>query len=164
MAKIKKKSTRKTVKVITGKWCDKLYIADSASSSEKELFLDVESEAMCPKIVAPENDQDELESRRLWKGLTKALKERDYDKALEEKHKVEDSQRRLAKLRTESGISWHPKFFNYQRDGFWNFADRHVLDEPKEALVKHLEAVMNRRDFDFKCGGNSPVEISKDVD
>ena len=97
--------------------------------------------------------------------MTKALKERDYSKALDEKHKVEDSQRRLAKLRTESGISWHPKFFNYQRDGFWNFADRHVLDESKELLVEHLEAIMNRRDFDFKSGGTSPVASTKtDVD
>lgn len=142
--------------MITGKWCDKLYISDSASSSDKQLFLDVENEAICPKIVAPESEQDELESRRLWRGLTQALKERDYDKALEEKHKVEDSQRGLAKLRTEAGISWHPKFFYYRPDGFWNFTDHHVLDEPKEVLVKHLEAVMSRRDFDFKSGGKKP--------
>lgn len=154
VVKIKQKSTKKVLKTITGKWCDKLYISEGASTTSKELFLDVETEPICSKTVSPESDQDELESRRLWHGLTKALKERDYNKASAEKNKVEDSQRRLAKLRTESGISWHPKFFNYETCGFWNFSDRHVLTESKETLVAHLEAIMKRRDFDFKTGGH----------
>lgn len=138
------------LKTITGKWCDKLYIADSLSPNEQELFLDVMNEPICPKIVANEKNQDSLESRKLWSELTKSIKRRDYGAASIAKSKVEDSQRHLTRLRTEANISWHPKFFSYHTDGFWHFFDHNFVSESSENLVKHLQDSMSRKDFDFK--------------
>lgn len=138
------------LKTITGKWCDKLYIADSSSPNEKELFLDVMNEPISPKIVANEKEQDSLESRKLWSELTKSIKRRDYNAASVAKSKVEDTQRHLTRLRTEAGVSWHPKFFSYHNDGFWHFSDHNFISESSEKLVKHLQDSMSRKDFDFK--------------
>ena len=148
--KIFRKSTRTLLKIITGKWCDKLYIADPSDPEKKELFLDVENEPICQKIVSNEKDQDHLESRKLWAELTKYLKRRDYNSASTAKTNVENAQRQLARLRTESGISWHPKFFTYQNDGFWHFVDKNFITESTEKLTDHLHDVMSRRDFNFK--------------
>lgn len=138
------------LKIITGKWCDKLYIADPSNPEKKDLFVDVENEPICPKIVADEKDQDSLESRKLWTELTKSLKRRDYNSASAAKANVENAQRHLARLRTESGISWHPKFFTYHTDGFWHFVDKNFIIESAGNLTDHLNDVMSRRDFNFK--------------
>ena len=110
----------------------------------------MENEPICSKIVPDESDQDNLESRKLWTNLTKFLKLRDYNAASLAKAKVEETQRQLAKLRIESGISWHPKFFKYHSDGFWHFIDHKFVTESKEVLTDHLLEVMLRRDFNFK--------------
>ena len=112
--------------------------------------MDVVNETICPKIVASEKDQDNLESRKLWSELTKFIKRRDYNSASVAKSKVEDSQRHLTRLRTEAGISWHPKFFSYHNDGFWHFVDHNFISESSEKLTLHLQDVMSRKDFDFK--------------
>ena len=110
------------------------------------------NEPICPKIVANEKDQDSLESRKLWSQLTKSIKRRDYNAASIAKSKVEDAQRHLTRLRTEAGISWHPKFFSYHNDGFWYFVDHKFISESPEELDKHLQDSMSRKDFDFKHG------------
>ena len=138
------------LKVITGKWCDKLYIADPSNLEGKVIFLDVITEPICKKVVAKRRDQDAIESRKLWFELTKCLKKRDYNSASVAKSKVKDAQRQLARLRTESGIIWHPKFFNYNSDGFWYFIDKNFLSESSSQLTSHLDEVFSRRDFDFK--------------
>lgn len=138
------------LKIITGKWCDKLYLSDPSNLELKELFLDVGTEPICKKVVAKKRDQDAFESRKLWSELTKFLKKRDYNSASAAKSKVEDAQRQLARLRTESGIIWHPKFFNYYSDGFWYFIDKNYLSESPSQLTLHLNEVFSRRDFDFK--------------
>lgn len=148
--KIFRKSTKKLLKTITGKWCDKLYISDASNTDEKQLFLDVIAEPICPKIVASEKFQDSLESRRLWSELTRFIKRRDYNSASVAKEKVEESQRHLTRLRTEAGISWHPKFFSYHTDGFWHYVDHNFISESSSTLEQHLEEVMARKDFDFK--------------
>lgn len=153
-AKILRKSTRTLIKIITGKWCDKLYIANPSDPEKKELFLDVENEPICSKIIPDEINQDSLESRILWKDLTKALKRRDYNLASAAKIKIEDGQRQLARLRTESGIRWSPKFFTYKSDGFWHFFDKDFATETVSKLNEYLDEAMSRRDFDFKHFGD----------
>lgn len=113
-------------------------------------------EPICAKIVADVDIQDELESRRLWHDLIKYLKERDYSKASAAKSGVEEAQRQIARIRAESGISWHPKFFVYKTDGFWHFCDQHILEESHDLIKSHLDELMTRRDFDFKHGGTRP--------
>jgi hypothetical protein len=126
-----------------------MFISDSCSK-DPTLFLDVNAEPICPKIVEPEEEQDDFESRKLWCHVAQAIKERDYGKAQEAKSAVEETQRRLARLRSEDGISWHPKYFSPQPDGFWSFVDQHMLDESTETLKAHLEALIKRHDFDFR--------------
>ena len=50
---------------------------------------------MAPKWVAPESEQDEYESRRLWLDLTKAIANKDMEAATTAKSAVENAQREL---------------------------------------------------------------------
>jgi hypothetical protein len=59
----------------------------------------------------PEAEQEENESRRLWSKVTAAIKRNDQDAATDEKNKVEEKQRDLARQRDESGEKWSPKYF-----------------------------------------------------
>ena len=66
---------------------------------------------MVPKSIAPEAEQEENESRRLWSKVTAAIKRNDQDAATDEKTKVEDRQREIAKMREDCGDKWTPKYF-----------------------------------------------------
>lgn len=62
--------------------------------------------------------QEEKESRRLWSKLTEGIKTGDYDKATEEKLKVEDTERELRKVREKNNIEWQTRFFNVKGDDY----------------------------------------------
>lgn len=87
-------------------------------TSSKDILFDVKTSTICPKIVAPEDEQDEYESRRLWSKLTAAIKNRDMDTATAEKTLIEDNQRQKARVRDERGIEWQPHFFNENNDDY----------------------------------------------
>jgi len=84
---------------------------DSIKHGEKELLFDADGAQVVPKSVVPEAEQEENESRRLWSKVTAAIKRNDQDAATDEKNKVEEKQRDLAKQRDESGEKWSPKYF-----------------------------------------------------
>jgi hypothetical protein len=53
----------KTLYKLSGKWSDKLYILDESTKKET-LFFSVADSVIHPKMVTPEQDQEEFESRR----------------------------------------------------------------------------------------------------
>ncbi|AET40524.1 oxysterol-binding protein OSH6 Ecym_6132 [Eremothecium cymbalariae DBVPG len=97
---------------ITGKWNDVMYIKDlrTKNATPKVLFDVRLGNSLKPK-VRPLEEQGEFESRKLWKKVTDALAVRDHKVATEEKFKIEDYQRALAKKRAEDGVEFHPKLF-----------------------------------------------------
>ncbi|KAF9150820.1 hypothetical protein BG015_007343 [Linnemannia schmuckeri] len=113
--KIKRISTGEVLYEISGKWSDELYITEKG---EKRIYFDAKTAKIHPKIIAPEDQQEENESRRLWSKLTAALRVNNQTLATEEKSKVEDAQRAKSKAREEKGISHIPRFFEPQGDGF----------------------------------------------
>jgi hypothetical protein len=67
---------------------------------------------VAPKWVAPEDEQEPYESRRLWRDLTRAILAKDMDAATESKTAVENAQRELR----ATGVKHVTRFFEL-RDG-----------------------------------------------
>uniref|UniRef100_A0A1D1XEG0 Oxysterol-binding C23B6.01c n=1 Tax=Anthurium amnicola TaxID=1678845 RepID=A0A1D1XEG0_9ARAE len=129
--KIKRESTGESLYEITGKWSDVMYIKDLRTAN-KEVLFNVHESKIYPKVVAPEEEQEENESRRLWSKVTSALIGRNLDLATEEKTLIEDKQRNEAKLREAEGIDWRPKYFFCENDEF-NFKLTHISKDPQIA-------------------------------
>lgn len=74
------------------------------------------------KQVRPISQQDENESRKVWKEVTVGLKFNDIDKATGAKQTLEQRQRNEAKERKETGQEWQTKvFFNIFCNNLYNF-------------------------------------------
>lgn len=65
----------------------------------------------CERDVRPLTEQEPNESRRVWQGVTDALLSKQYGKATQIKHQVEQHQRDLAEQRKRTGTSFVPRFF-----------------------------------------------------
>ncbi|KAI0944507.1 hypothetical protein AcW1_002195 [Taiwanofungus camphoratus] len=76
------------------------------------LFTDVTG----PKeevATAPVEEQDEWESRRLWRWVAKGIRDGDYDAASREKSKIENEQRQRRKDEQAAGTVWPLKHFDH---------------------------------------------------
>ena len=87
---------------------------------EKRVLFDAlkDGQNVAPKWVAPEDEQEANESRRLWTRLTRAIVAKDMDAATEAKSAVEESQRDARRRMEERGQTHVPRFFHL-RDGRW---------------------------------------------
>ena len=70
---------------------------------QNECFVDTKNMAIVKKLVKHLDQQDPFESRRLWKDVTRNLKNKDVDTATEHKRQLEQRQRDEAKDRKETG-------------------------------------------------------------
>ena len=61
--KIKRQSSGETLYTLSGKWTDTMFISKNGSK-QQEVFFDVAEHSICPKVVKPEPEQEEFESRR----------------------------------------------------------------------------------------------------
>ncbi|BFZ16457.1 hypothetical protein BsWGS_19495 [Bradybaena similaris] len=109
-AQILEPNEKKPFITIEGEWNGVMHA--KWSSGKNEVFVDTKSMPIMKKIVRPPEFQDEFESRKLWRQVTFYLKEKNVDKATEEKHKLEQRQRDEAKDRKDQGTSWETKFFH----------------------------------------------------
>jgi hypothetical protein len=64
-----------------------------------------------PLIVAPLEEQDEMESRRAWKKVADAIVKGDTDTAGYEKSIIENQQRELRKREKDENKEWERRFF-----------------------------------------------------
>ncbi|XP_056671133.1 oxysterol-binding protein-related protein 9 isoform X20 [Monodelphis domestica] len=113
---------------IEGEWNGVMYA--KYATGENTVFIDTKKMPIVKKKVRKLEDQDEYESRCLWKDVTYNLKIRDIDAATEAKHRLEERQRAEARERKEKDIQWETRLFH--EDGeCW------VYDEP---LLKRLGA------------------------
>ncbi|PKU29334.1 oxysterol-binding protein 9 isoform x2 [Limosa lapponica baueri] len=100
------------------------------TTGENAVFIDTKKMPTIKKKVRKLEDQDDFESRCLWKDVTYNLKIRDIDAATAAKHALEERQRAEARARKENETSWETRLFH--EDGeCW------VYDEP---LLKRLAA------------------------
>ncbi|OXB78967.1 UNVERIFIED_CONTAM: hypothetical protein H355_013847 [Colinus virginianus] len=97
---------------------------------ENTVFIDTKKMPIIKKKVRKLEDQEDFESRCLWKDVTYNLKIRDIDAATAAKHALEERQRAEARARKENETPWETRLFH--EDGeCW------VYDEP---LLKRLAA------------------------
>ncbi|XP_068949116.1 oxysterol-binding protein-related protein 9 isoform X11 [Petaurus breviceps papuanus] len=113
---------------IEGEWNGVMYA--KYATGENTVFIDTKNVPIIKKKVRKLEDQNEYESRCLWKDVTYNLKIRDIDAATEAKHRLEERQRAEARERKERDLQWETRLFH--EDGeCW------VYDEP---LLKRLGA------------------------
>jgi hypothetical protein len=101
---------------LSGRWSHQSFYT-KAGESAKELLFDAEAEAMAQRKTAPIEEQQEIESHRLWGPVTEALKVKDFSVANAEKLKIEDSQRKIRKDRKmNTAEPFKPVLFTFTKD------------------------------------------------
>uniref|UniRef100_A0A8C3RV68 Oxysterol-binding protein n=2 Tax=Chelydra serpentina TaxID=8475 RepID=A0A8C3RV68_CHESE len=127
-AEIFSPNDKKSFCSIEGEWNGVMYA--KYATGESVVFIDTKKMPTIKKKVKKLEDQEEYESRCLWKDVTYNLKIRDIDAATDAKHRLEERQRAEARARKERETSWETRLFH--EDGeCW------VYDEP---LLKRLAA------------------------
>ncbi|KAL0065682.1 Oxysterol-binding protein OBPa [Marasmius tenuissimus] len=128
--RVKRQST--DVGEVTGRWSHIMDYRNNKSGQKRVLFDAVkDGQNICPKWVAPEEEQEPNESRRLWLKLTQAIATKDMEAATEAKSAVEDAQREQRRKMEESGKKHVPRFFEL-RDGRWE-PKLKIPTDPEEA-------------------------------
>ena len=106
---------------IDGEWNGIMYSkCPPTSNSEKRVFVDTTNLPVIKKHVGSVSSQEPLESRNVWKEVTRALKFRDVTNATAAKSFIEQRQRDQLKDRLEKGLKWKTRFFESCDDG-WTF-------------------------------------------
>ncbi|KAK2540459.1 Osbpl9 [Columba guinea] len=119
---------KKAFCTIEGEWNGVMYA--KYTTGENAVFIDTKKMPIIKKKVRKLEDQDDFESRCLWKDVTYNLVIRDIDAATAAKHALEERQRAEARARKENETPWETRLFH--EDGeCW------VYDEP---LLKRLAA------------------------
>lgn len=108
---------KKPFLVINGEWSGAMEAkwADGRS----EVFADVQELATQRKLVKPISEQEDCESRKVWREVTVGLRINDMDRATAAKCAIEQKQRDEARARKESNLSWQTKLFKETKDGGW---------------------------------------------
>ncbi|KAI9148519.1 Oxysterol-binding protein OBPa [Blastocladiella emersonii ATCC 22665] len=132
--KIKRISKRDTLYELSGKWSDKSFI--KPAKGDTAVLFSAEDEHIHPKLVAPEAEQEQYESRRLWSKVTAAIADRDLDTATDEKTKIEARQRANRIAREERGDAWSPRFFEQVGDDPESFEFKLLRTLPKDPKLR----------------------------
>ncbi|KAF2100099.1 hypothetical protein NA57DRAFT_38761 [Rhizodiscina lignyota] len=100
---------------IEGVWVDKVYYTlgsqPFSKNPEKFLLADMGPLTVVPKDVPSMDQQLPNESRRYWKDVTSAIKNKQYSLATTLKQEIEERQRQKAAERKETAAEWQPRFF-----------------------------------------------------
>ncbi|KAJ8925522.1 hypothetical protein NQ315_009361 [Exocentrus adspersus] len=94
---------------ITGEWNGVMEYKWTEKETEEQ--IDVNTLTIIKKQVKPIREQEENESRRLWKEVTAGLRFNEIDRATNAKQALEQRQRDQAKERKDSGQEWQTRLF-----------------------------------------------------
>ncbi|CAB4038776.1 Hypothetical predicted protein [Paramuricea clavata] len=97
---------------INGQWTEKIEMTFPDKGVQQVKVMEPNVMKKTCKNLRPVSLQHDNESRKLWNHVTEAVRQDDINKAAEEKHKLEESQRLEAKQREESGTPWKTKLFH----------------------------------------------------
>ncbi|XP_078264667.1 oxysterol-binding protein-related protein 9 isoform X2 [Rhinoraja longicauda] len=109
-AEIFSPNDKKSFTSIEGEWNGVMYA--KWSTGEGSIFVDTKKLPIIKKKVRKLEDQDDFESRRLWKDVTHNLKIKDIDAATEAKHRLEERQRAEARERKANEVQWETRVFH----------------------------------------------------
>ncbi|CAG8621642.1 13431_t:CDS:10 [Ambispora leptoticha] len=90
---------------VSGSWAGKSTIEDH-NTKEKKTFFDIESQKRASPIVSLEEEQSDMESRKLWKYVAKAINEGDFSTASKLKGEIEQRQRDKVKRGEETILQY----------------------------------------------------------
>ncbi|KAH0955428.1 hypothetical protein HN011_006719 [Eciton burchellii] len=110
---------KKPFLVINGEWNGAMEA--KWSDGRSEMFADVKELCTEKKLVKTVCEQEECESRRVWRDVTVGLRINDLDKATAAKYAIEQKQREEARLRKETNITWQTKVFKETKDSGWMY-------------------------------------------
>lgn len=145
---VKKSDSSEVLYNISGKWNEVMY-CKNLSTGKTDTFYDTSKSVRYLPKVRPLEEQFEYESRKLWGPTIKGLSERNHQLATEEKFKVENEQRELAKKRLESGVEFHPRLFRAVDDKdmgnedleFMIYKNFDLKEDPEVLTEKVFESV-----------------------
>ncbi|CAG9804550.1 unnamed protein product [Chironomus riparius] len=110
---------KKSFLSIYGEWSGLMEAKyNDGTKTKPEVFVDVNRIPIYKKQVRSVNEQDENESRRIWKEVTAGLKSNDIDLATAAKFRVEQKQREEAKLRKDENAAWANTHFKSAGEGW----------------------------------------------
>lgn len=73
------------------------------------MFADVRELEIQRKLVKPVCEQEEHESRKIWRDVTVGLRINDMENATAAKYALEQKQREEARIRKETNTNWQTK-------------------------------------------------------
>lgn len=102
--KIKQVPEAMVVARIKGTWRGKITIKRTKGGDKSETTLvDLSQLDVVQKSVRPMEKQDEMETRRFWESVSKAINKKDYRQATVNKQNIEQMQRDKTAERTKNG-------------------------------------------------------------
>ncbi|ODV95397.1 hypothetical protein PACTADRAFT_3098 [Pachysolen tannophilus NRRL Y-2460] len=147
---IKDSKTGETIYEITGKWNEIMYIKN-LKTNESSVFFDCSKANPLKPKARDISEQGQYESRKLWHDVIVALAKRDHEVATNEKFKIEDEQRLLAKKRAEDGVEYYPKLFT-------RLDPKDQVDNGDELLEYIIY-----KDKQLRKDINDPEKLTKDI-
>lgn len=123
---------------VDGHWDGKVHMTEKKTGQQEVLWnpsLDVRKHRLKRQVVRMDQ-QEAFESERLWRHVTKAINEKDQNKATQEKFVLEEAQRQEVRERGER--PWCPRLFTLNTDTnewHYKYADSKPWD-PDLCLVQ----------------------------
>ncbi|KAM7063540.1 oxysterol-binding protein-related protein 10 isoform 2-T3 [Molossus nigricans] len=117
-AEVKHNPTNTIVCKAHGEWNGTLEFTYSNGETK---VIDTTTLPVCPKRIRPLEKQGPMESRNLWREVTRYLRLGDIDAATEQKRHLEEKQRMEERKRENLRTPWQPKYFIQEGDGWVYF-------------------------------------------
>ncbi|XP_054581464.1 oxysterol-binding protein-related protein 5 [Eptesicus fuscus] len=122
---------------LSGRWDGEVFIREEGRGGP-QLFWnpspEVRGRRLKLRTVLPE-EQTELESERLWRHVTRAIREGDQHRATREKFALEEAQRQRTREQQQRLEPWAPRLFHWDpatQEWRYRFEDRSPWDPRKD--------------------------------
>ncbi|XP_069760442.1 oxysterol-binding protein-related protein 8 isoform X3 [Narcine bancroftii] len=135
---------------LEGHWDSEVVIHDK-KTGVSEIFWNPTSEIRQQRLMRCTvlfDEQESIESEKLWQHVTRAIQNKDQHEATREKFILEEAQRQAAKQRKAKEEEWIPRLFEHdQITGVWqyNYADTRPWDPLNDLIQYEKEGVIQSK-------------------
>ena len=102
---------KKVLNTLDGDWNGTMFIR---TGKKTEILINTNSMNVLKKQLRAISDQNDQESRKLWREVTYYLRKKHIDLATSAKQQIEQKQREGVKHRKEKNLKWKTKHFHEQ--------------------------------------------------
>ncbi|CAJ0909369.1 16962_t:CDS:10 [Entrophospora sp. SA101] len=131
---VRRNESKEPLYVTTGTWSGRSSL-EKVDTKEKSTFLDIENSKRATPIVAPIDEQGDLESRKLWRYVAKAINEGDFATASKLKSEIEQRQRDKVK----NGVKVELQYFEWNDNDQLFFSLDKLIDNKYQLDDKYKE-------------------------